>query len=101
MSTEYVYLGRDNTIELQLTEGGSAIDHTTITRAILNGFNSPIDSSVVPAAFDWSDSAKLVISIGDQSIPAATYTIMLVIYRSGDVNGRVWFDDLEIVVKHG
>jgi len=101
MATEYVYLGRDNTIEFALSINGTVIDHTTITQVIVKGLNYDLDSDVVPSAFDFTDPDKLVLSFGAQPIKAGNYSMKLVVKRTGDTNGVVWYDDIPVKVRHG
>lgn len=106
---EKVYLGRDNTIDLELLEDEGAIgDHTDIARVVLvfgQGETSlspapylEIDSLDEPALFDFTDSTKLILKLGAASIPKGRHTVRLVIYLSGLTNGATWEPQLQMTV---
>lgn len=100
--TEIVHDGRDNTVDLQLTEDGTAIDHSAITRVVI-AFDtalSDLDSAQTPALFDFTDPAKLTLKLGSASLPEGRHRATLVIYDPQNTNGIVWEPKLELLV-HG
>ena len=89
---EDVYNGRDNTIDLLLTEDGVSITHGDITRVVValnDDDDTEIDSSTSPSAFDWAND-KLILSLGGESIPAGSYNADIFVYTSGNPNGIQW-----------
>lgn len=89
---EVVYTGRDNTVDLILTEDGVAIDHTTLNRVVLkfNGGLSDIDSDVSPTLFDYSAASKLVLKLGASALPVGKHWMRLVVYDPSNPNGVHW-----------
>ena len=92
MTTEIVYLGHDNTIDLLLKADGSAVDLSSVTRMTVDFDGTIIDSQTAPAAFDWSTGTigKLVLALGAQPIAAGTYQVALTVYDPTHPNGIVW-----------
>ena len=87
---ETVYIGRDNSIAIQLVADGTAITHTDITRVVIKGFPTTLDSDTSASLFDWSDSTKLVLSLGAANIAAGSYKITPIIYLPTYTSGIVW-----------
>ena len=91
MITEHVYLGHDNTIDLLLKADGAAVDLSAVTRMTLEVDSTVIDSAVSTTAFDWdTDSTKLVLALGGESITAGTYKATLTVYDPDNADGLVW-----------
>lgn len=97
--TEIAYVGRDNTIELELTEDGVAVPVSSLTRVILDLGAHKIDSDQEPAiVFDWSGS-NLVMKLGlanDIATYIGTYPARLIIYTTVQTSGIVWLDPIVI-----
>ena len=71
---EDVYNGRDNTIDLLLTEDGTSITHGDITRVVValnDDDDTEIDSDIDGSAFDWAND-KLILSFGGLGITAGS-----------------------------
>ena len=110
MRAETVYLGTDNKIGLTLSVDGVAIsDHTAITRAVLT-FGAPgnflaadayltIDSATTPAAFDFTDSARLLLILGGQTIPRGKHNVTVTIYMPGYARGLAFDTALDLRVQ--
>lgn len=99
--SEYVYLGRDNTIDLSLTENGVALtDLTPVTRMILNLNDVVVDSDIEIDAFDWT-TGTLILSLGNLITPliAGSYSGQLITYDIQNPNGIVWITDMRIIVE--
>lgn len=99
--TETVYLGRDNAIDLALAAGGADVDLSSVTQVdiIDKGCVWSVSSTTSPAAFDWAtDSTKLVLKLGDETIAPGTYTVRLVIYDPTNTDGVVWDDEFRLIV---
>jgi hypothetical protein len=92
MTTEVVYLGRDNTVDLLLKADGSAQDLSGVTRMVLVVGETEIDSDLSPDAFDWDTgtTGKVVLALGDESLSEGTYTAWLVVYDASNPDGIVW-----------
>ena len=89
---EDVYNGRDNTIDLLLTEDGVSITHGDITRVVValnDDDDTEIDSDVDGGAFDWAND-KLILALGGLGITAGSYNADIFIYTSGNPNGIQW-----------
>lgn len=92
MATGVIYLGRDNTLTLQLTDGGVAQDLSAATKVevTINGLS--VNSVVTPAAFDLSDAVNgnITLKFGDQAITEGTYPIRVVVFDAVNTDGIVW-----------
>lgn len=98
-AVETVYTGRDNTIDLLLTENGRSIqDYTAITRAVMMFDSIIVDSDIDSTVFDWSGS-KLTAKLGFSGIPAKEYFVKVETWDPGNPNGIVWTDALRIIVQ--
>lgn len=94
----YIWLGRDNAIELQLQDAGKAIDHTAITRVVVDIGASVLDSSTNPAWFDLSKADRLVFKFGQSSVAPGQYRVRIIIYDPSHPNGLIWGDQPEDMV---
>ena len=92
MTTEIVYDGHDNTIDLLLKANGVAYDLTDTTRMTLEVGDDTIDSDVSGSAFDWAPgvTGKLILALGDESLPTGTYRATLTVYDPTNTDGIVW-----------
>ena len=101
---EYVYNGKDNTIDVLLKEGGDAVDLSAVTRMVLKdlGGEWTIDYDTAPSAFDWDTgvTGKVIIALGDQSITAGKYWVRLIVYDAVNTNGIVWGNEEDEFVIH-
>jgi len=98
-NAEFVYSGRDNTVDLYLTEDGINIpDYTPIARVVMTVGAIVIDSDVDGSVFDWSGD-RLISRLGFSNIPAGAYRAKLETYDAGNPNGIVWTEDLKIIVR--
>lgn len=94
---ETVYLGRNNTIELQLLEDSTALTTAqmqAITRMDLIYNGVTISSQENPSAFDWStreDEAVVIISLGGLEISIGMdLAADLIVYDAQNTDGIVW-----------
>lgn len=99
--TEFVYLTRDNTIDLELRENGIPVNLTGLTRARLElrsvddptGAVAVFDSDVTPTLFDWvtlGASGVLIINLGGTALVQGDYLARLVVYDGASPAGLVW-----------
>lgn len=95
--TEHIYDGRDNTMDLILTEDNSAVDLSAVTRMVLTIGGVTFDSDVLgaggSAVFDWTVGAGQVnFKLGTTAnLPAAgNYQASLVVYSPDNTNGIEW-----------
>ena len=104
---EYAYIGRDNSIDVQLLDDGVPKDITVLTRVRLELFDQAdlaaapvvVDSTIVPSAFDWSAqgiSGILMISLGAVLAVVADYNVRMIVYDSSAVNGIVWTHEITV-----
>lgn len=98
--TEYVYVGRDNTIDLLLKADGVVIAlDTAVTRMDLK-FSDRIygtqylTSVDYPTAFDWVTRGAdgiVILKLGDIELTAGKDTkVELIVYDNVNTNGIVW-----------
>jgi hypothetical protein len=90
---EVVYLGRDNTVDLQLLANDVPIDLDAVTKYELRDClcNWTIDSTVSPTAFDASNgNGELNLNLGDEEIPAGDQSAWLILYDPAHADGIVW-----------
>lgn len=101
---EYVYNGRDNTIDLLLKADGSAVDLSTVTRMIIKDKNGAweVDEDDSASAFDRDTdvTGKVIIALGDQGITARNYQVQLIVYDPNNTNGIVWGSEDDSFVIH-
>ena len=92
MTTEIVYDGHDNTIDLLLKADGVAQDLSSVTRMTLEVGSSIVDSAVSGSAFDWAPgvTGKLILVLGDEGLTAGSYRATLTVYDSTNTDGIVW-----------
>lgn len=103
MITETVYLGRDNSIDLQLVADGVVAALSSVTRIDVVSAQGEwaVSSSDAPEAFDWSAGNGMVdISLGQQGIPPGRHSCFLVVYDQGNPHGIVW-DKLRLIINEG
>lgn len=96
---EIIYKNRDNDIIIALVHNGAVINHTALTRVQLYVGDYVFDSLTLPSAFDFTDPAKLVISLGTQEIPVDKYKGRLYAYDLDNELGLAW-GELTIIVKY-
>jgi hypothetical protein len=92
-TAEKVYLGHDNSVDLLLKAGGSAVDLSSVTRMVLElSDGTSFDSDTDAGVFDWDTgtTGKLIISLGGETIDAGTYHATLIVYDPTNPNGIVW-----------
>ena len=95
MITETAYIGRDNTIDIQLLEDGVAVDLSGVTRMTLAFEGAVIaDSNEDPGVFDWDNGNGVVILKlgGLVGLTAGIYHTRLVVYDPINTNGIAWED---------
>ena len=92
MSTEILYLGRDNTIDLKLKADGSAVDLTNATK-ITASFDDTLISSTNKAtgAITWDqegyETGEIRLDLGAEDIDEETYTVPIIVYDAVNTNG--------------
>ena len=98
---EFVYISRDNTIDLELREDGLPENITSATRVRLELFDARdlglapivIDSTINLTAFDWTTQGAagiLLIKLGDILTKANEYRARLALYDVASPNGELW-----------
>lgn len=92
MTTENVYLGHDNTIDLLLKADGVAVDLSAVTRMTLEVGDDTVDSGESPDAFDWDTgtTGKVILNLGGESLTPRTYRATLTVYDPDNTNGIIW-----------
>lgn len=95
MTTEIIYLGHDNTIDLQLKTDGVAQDLIAVTK-ITATFDTVTISSVDKAAgaITWDqagyDIGEIRMALGGETISAGGYDVPIVVYDPSNTAGVVW-----------
>ena len=95
MSTEVVYKGHDNTIDLVLKSDNTAQDLSGVTK-ITASFTDILVSSTDKAAglITWDqagyDTGEIRIAIGGETITADTYNVPIIVYDAANANGVIW-----------
>jgi len=100
--TEEVFIGRDNETELALTVGGAVLaDHTTITRmtVTLRGAGTVVDSAVSPALFDFTNTDKVVLTLGGATLPVGVFWADVVIYTALQPGGIAWGQPMKLRIS--
>ena len=93
MIKETVYLGHDNAIDLVLRDGRTAVDLSGATRVVLRDLEcvAILDSETSPTAFYWGEGGgKLTLRLGQEPVPAGTYTYHVIVYDPANTDGVVW-----------
>jgi len=102
-AAEIVWLGHDNTIDLQLTASSSAQSLNAVTK-ITATFGSTLvsGSSRSTGAITWQNSGwstgEIRMDLGSQSISAGEYNVPIIVYTASYANGIVW-GKVPVVVK--
>lgn len=95
MTTEIIWLGHDNTIDLLLKADGVAQDLASVTK-ITATFGSTMITSEDHAAGailwnnDGYDTGEIRLDLGDQSIDPGGYGVPIVVYDPSNTEGIVW-----------
>jgi hypothetical protein len=103
MTTEIVWLGHDNTIDLLLKANGIAQDLSAVTK-ITATFGTVTITSTDKAAgvITWDqagyDTGEIRMDLGGEAINARGYIIHIVVYDPSNTNGIVW-GTVQAVVK--
>ena len=94
---ETVYLGRDNTIELELKEHKALLTSgqmDAITQAAIYYQGQVYDSDTHAGAFDWitkKDKAIIILDLGSLPLPIGMDTkAKLIIFDADNTDGIVW-----------
>lgn len=93
MIREIAYIGRGNSIDLQLTADGAIVNLASVTRMALSDAAGAfaIDSTTKPDCFDWSIGGGVVhLHLGGAGIEPGSYTTFLVVYDGTNPLGIVW-----------
>ncbi|MBW1709928.1 MAG: hypothetical protein JRG97_13320 [Deltaproteobacteria bacterium] len=95
MSTEIIYLGRDNSIVLVLKSGGVGVDLSGVTK-ITVAFGATLIESANPVSgiITWAqegyETGEIRLNLGDQSISQGIYNVPIVIFDVANPDGFVW-----------
>ena len=103
MDTEVVYLGHDNTIDLQLKASSSAYSLSGATKInITIGTKKIENSSASSGAITWAGSSystgEIRLTLGSQSISTGIYNAPVIVYDATHTSGIVW-DYIPLKVK--
>jgi hypothetical protein len=99
-TTEFVYVGRDNTIDLMLKEDGVIVElHETVTRMDLKFSDRIYEDQYItsvdyPTAFDWvtrGEEGIVILKLGGIELTSGKDTkVELIVYDTINTNGIVW-----------
>ncbi len=90
---EYVYNGRNNVIDLDLTSRGTSItidEYSAITRVQVLVGSTLIDSNVHPEFFDLSATDHITLKFGVANLSAGRYAATLIVFDAAHTLGLVW-----------
>ena len=95
MTTEIVWLGHDNTIDLLLKANGVAQDLASVNKITATFGDKTITSEDHAAgAILWNndgyDTGEIRLDLGDQSIDSGGYDVPIVVYDPSNTDGIVW-----------
>ncbi len=103
---EIIWIGRDNSIDLQLFANSSATDLAAVTQIKLNLGNVVIDSTSASSGYiRWNQigykTGEIRIFGGSTVLSLSTgrYNAKLVVFDPSNTAGVVWDDDVPIRVK--
>ena len=107
---EPIYLGHDNTINLQLTADSVAVDtsgFTKVTATLESEAGVKLTVTTLAAAkatgsIKWDqsgyDTGEIRIKFGDQSLTGGQrHTLKVVAYDSTNTDGVVWGDGIQVL----
>ena len=95
MTTEIVWLGHDNTIDLLLKADDVAQDLSAVTK-ITASFGSTLVTSTDKAAglITWDqagyDIGEIRMDIGGETITPGGYDVPIIVYDTSNTDGVVW-----------
>lgn len=109
-SREVVYDQYGNVINLILQVDGETIsDHRVITRCVLKfGAGDSIlsadpyltvDSDTSPGYFDFTDQDKLIVKLGEASVPKGRHNVSLIVYMPTYLTGLSFGPSIEVFVR--
>lgn len=95
MTTEIVWLGHDNTIDLLLKADDVAQDLSSVIKITATFDGTTITSADHAAgAILWNndgyDTGEIRLDLGDQSIDPGGYDVPIVVYDPSNTDGIVW-----------
>jgi len=99
-SVEVAYIGRDNSIDLELHENGvNLTDYTPISRVLITLGTNVIDSDITPQYLDWTTAQKLIIKAGLAGIPSGNYRARIETFDIDNPDGIVWTESLRVSIR--
>jgi len=97
MQTEIVHNGHDNTIDLLLKADGVIISLSFVTKVdlVVDDTKTITDSTPNTGPIIWDEAVtnqtgKMILALGDESIPPGNYDAKLILYDSSNPDGIVW-----------
>lgn len=96
---EIIYLDRDNEIVLSLSTNAVAINHSAITRCQIHVGDYIIDSLTKPALFNFTNTDRIILTLGSEAIEVGKYVAKLYIYDLDNIEGVAW-GQFTVVVKY-
>ena len=92
MTTEIVYKGHDNKINLLLKAKGSAVNLSSVTKMELKIGPMLVTSDITPSAFDWTSGStgEVILDLGDSNLRRGSYQTWLIVYDPNNPDGIVW-----------
>lgn len=96
-----VYTGKDNSVDLQLTEDGVAIpDHSVITGMTLSIEGvADITHTDHPTYFDFTYADRVILMLGQAGIPAGIHWMQMTVITQAAPNGIVWQPKVKLRVE--
>ena len=104
-NTEIIWLGRDNSVDLHLYSGTTAVDLTAVTEIRLSLGDVVVSSTdSTGGLITWGISTYATGEIrmalgGSSDLSTGRYTGRLVVFDPSNSSGLVWDDDIPIRIK--
>ena len=108
LETYTVFNGANNAIQLALTDDGTTLDHTTLTRMVLEvgvgdtllsaDPHTSIDSDVNAAYFDFTNAGYVGLLLGAAGLAVGRHFVRMTVYNAAHPTGVKWEPMLELRV---
>lgn len=95
MDFEYIYLSRDNTVDLKLKADGVAVNLSAVTKITVTFGTLKIEStSSTDGPIRWSgvdfETGEIRLHLGGQPIKKGRYQVAIVVYDQTNQEGVHW-----------
>lgn len=94
----HIYNGYDNVFEFQLTEDGTVLDEiqNKVSKIIIEWKDQTLDSSITPAAFDFTQgNGRVIVKLGELGWPAGIDYARVIAFDSNYNDDGAVFADVD------